>query len=217
MTKKDIAIIGGTFDPIHNGHIEMAKYLSDNFIVDEIWMLPSYNTPHKDIDTKNTYNDRVEMTQIGVSGIKNVKVSTFEKEYCEKYSDDKKTYTIDVLDALSKKYLNLYIHFVVGFDSIKQISTWHNYKDLLKKYFVYVFDRKDDEFKTIEQKKLYIDNIGTKFSRHRVCELFNYEVQDVSSSEIRDLFKNREINKEKLLTLIPENVYNYIVNHNLYL
>ena len=47
MTNKDIAIIGGTFDPVHIGHVEMARYLIDNSLAHEVWILPSYNSPHK--------------------------------------------------------------------------------------------------------------------------------------------------------------------------
>lgn len=216
MTKKDIAIIGGTFDPIHNGHIAMAKYLSDNYIVDEIWFLPSYNSPHKDIDTKISFEHRVMMTKLATSDIKNVIVSTFEKDYYDSENTDVKTYTIDILDAISAKFLNTHIYFVVGFDSIKQINTWHDYQNLLKKYFFYVFDRKDDEFKDINQKKMYIDNLGKKFSRHRVCELLDETIPDISSTEVRKLLKDAKTNKEKLLTMIPSSVYDYIVKEGLY-
>lgn len=216
MTKKDIAIIGGTFDPIHNGHIEMAKYLSDNYIVDEIWILPSYNSPHKDIDTKSSFEHRVNMAKLAIKDIKNTIVSTFEKDYYENAKTDVKTYTKDILDAINNKFLNIYIHFVVGFDSIKQISTWHDYQNLLKKYFFYVFDRKDDEFKTIEQKRLYIDNIGKKFSNHRVSELLDAHISDISSTEIRDLLKDKVKNESKILSMIPPCVYEYIINNNLY-
>lgn len=215
MTKKDIAIIGGTFDPVHNGHIDMAKYLSDNYLADEIWMLPSYNSPHKNSDTKNSFIDRVNMLKIAFPDDKNIKISTFEKEYYEN-SGDVKTYTLDILDAISKKYLNIHIYFIVGFDSIKDISKWHNYQELLRKYFFYVFDRKDNEFTTIEQKKIYIDNLGNKFCHHRVAELLNHTVPDISSTHIRKLLKDKINNKEKLLKMIPEKVYNYIVEHNLY-
>lgn len=215
MTKKDIAIIGGTFDPVHNGHIDMAKYLSDNYLADEIWMLPSYNSPHKNSDTKNSFIDRVNMLKIAFPDDKNIKISTFEKEYYEN-SGDVKTYTLDILDAISKKYLNIHIYFIVGFDSIKDISKWHNYQELLRKYFFYIFDRKDNEFTTIEQKKIYIDNLGNKFCHHRVAELLNHTVPDISSTHIRELLKDNINNKEKLLKMIPEKVYNYIVEHNLY-
>lgn len=217
MTKRDVAIIGGTFDPVHIGHIEMAKYLSGNYLVDEIWMLPSYNSPHKDVDTKKTFEHRINMLKLATCDIKNVLVSNFEKEYYEAEKTDVKTYTIDILDALSAKFLNIYFHFVVGFDSIKQIPTWHNWQDLLKKYFIYVFDRKDNEFITKESKKMYIDNLGQKFSRHRVCELLDANITDISSTQLKLLLKNRSQNKDEILKYIPLNVYNYIDDNNLYM
>lgn len=216
MTKKDIAIIGGTFDPVHNGHIAMAKYLADNYIVDEVWMLPSYNSPHKDIDTKKSFENRVNMLNLSFQNDNNVKISLFEREYYESKDKEIKTYTIDILDAIKNKYLNLRIHFIVGFDSIKQISTWHNYKKLLNDFWFYIFDREDNEFTTKEQKEIYLKNLRVKNNINFYYEFMNIDIPNISSTEIRLLLKDRLKNKGKLLTLIPEKVYNYICENNLY-
>ena len=100
MTRKDVAIIGGSFDPVHNGHIEMIKYFIDNYIVDEVWVLPSYNSPHKINDSISSFNDRVNMLNIAISNIKNTYINTFEEEYYKKYNQ--KTYTYEVLSMLRK-------------------------------------------------------------------------------------------------------------------
>ena len=160
MTRKDIAIIGGTFDPVHNGHVEMVKYLSYNYIVDEVWLLPSYNSPHKNVLNITPFNHRVNMLNIAIKNIKKVIVNTFEAEYYHQNPDEEKTYTYEVLNALKKKYLNGRFHFVVGFDSIKHISEWHRYKELIRDYWFYIFDRCDDDFEMREQKIYYLDNLG---------------------------------------------------------
>lgn len=214
MTKKDIAIFGGTFNPVHIGHYEIVKYFIDNYIVDEVWVLPSYESPHKDIDTKKSFNDRVNMLKLAFSNLKNVTINTFEEEYYNKVND--KTYSYEVLNALKKKYLNCRFHFVVGFDSIKNIHTWHNYVDLIRDYWFYIFDREDNEFKTIEQKKNYLDNLGKNFGFKFIYEMFDIKITNISSSEIRNAFKNYDNNVELLNKYLNKNVIKYIIDNNLY-
>lgn len=216
MTKKDIAIIGGTFNPVHNGHVDMIKYLSDNYIVDEVWVLPSYNSPHKDVTAIVSFEDRVNMLNIAISNIKNTYINTFEKEFALLNNSSIKTYTYEVLEAMKKKYLNCRFHFVVGFDSIKHINEWHRYKELLKDYWFYIFDRIDTEFVTTSQKKYYLDNLGKKFGINFVYELFDVKITDVSSTYIRDLLKNINKNRDLLLKYINKDVLNYIEEKRLY-
>lgn len=214
MTKKDIAIFGGTFNPVHIGHYEIVKYFIDNYIVDEVWVLPSYESPHKDFDTKKSFDDRVNMLKLAFSDLKNVAINTFEEEYYNKVND--KTYSYEVLNALKKKYLNCRFHFVVGFDSIKNIHTWHNYVDLIRDYWFYIFDREDNEFKTIEQKKNYLDNLGRNFGFKFIYEMFDIKITNISSSEIRNAFKNYDNNVEFLNKYLNKNVIKYIIDNNLY-
>lgn len=214
MTRKDIAIIGGSFDPVHNGHIEMIKYFIDNYIVDEVWVLPSYNSPHKINDSISSFNDRVNMLNIAISNIKNTYINTFEEEYYKKYNQ--KTYTYEVLSMLKKKYLNMRFHFVLGFDSIKNIKTWHRYKDLLAEYWFYIFDREDNEFTTIEQKKYYLDNLGRNLKIKFIYEMFDIKVSNISSTKIREMIKDININREELIKVINCDVLKYIEDNKLY-
>ena len=214
MTKKDVAIIGGSFDPVHNGHIEMIKYLVDNYIVDEVLVLPSYYSPHKDNESISSFNDRINMLNLAIKDIKNTYINTFEEEYYK--INNSKTYTYEVLNALKKKYLNMRFHFVVGFDSIKNINTWHRYKELLKDYWFYIFDREDDEFKTIAQKKYYLDNLGKNLGIKFIYELLDTKISNISSTEIREMLKDIDQNRNNILKLIDIDVLKYIEENKLY-
>ena len=214
MTKKDVAIIGGCFDPVHNGHIEMIKYLVDNYIVDEVFVLPSYYSPHKDNESISSFNDRVNMLNLAIKDIKNTYINTFEEEYYK--INNSKTYTYEVLNALKKKYLNMRFHFVVGFDSIKNINTWHRYKELLNDYWFYIFDREDDEFKTIAQKKYYLDNLGKNLGIKFIYELLDTKISNISSTEIREMLKDIDQNRNNILKLIDIDVLKYIEEKKLY-
>lgn len=214
MTRKDIAIFGGTFDPVHIGHYEIVKYFVDNYIVDEMWILPSYESPHKDIDTKKSFDDRVNMLKLEFNDLKSVVINTFEEDY---YNTTKeKTYSYEVLNALKKKYLNCRFHFVVGFDSIKNIHTWHNYVDLIRDYLFYIFDREDNEFKTIEQKKNYLDNLGKNYGFKFIYEMFDIKITDISSTHIRELLLDYKNNDEELEKYLNNNVLKYILENKLY-
>lgn len=214
MTKKDIAIFGGTFDPVHIGHYEIVKYFIDNYIVDEVWVLPSYCSPHKDVDTIKSYRDRVNMLKLEFADLNNVTISTFEEEYFK--SINEKTYSYEVLNAMKKKYLNFRFHFVVGFDSIKNIHTWHNYKDLIRDYWFYIFDRADDEFTTKEQKLNYLNNLGKNFNTKFVYEMFDIKITDISSSDIREMFSKDNKNDDYFNKYLNKNVLQYIVDNKLY-
>ena len=215
MNKKEIAIIGGTFDPVHIGHIEMAKYLINNSEIHEVWILPSYNSPHKNIDYITSYNHRVNMLKIAFKSIDNVLISKFEEKYFNSH-DGAKTYTYEVLEEIKKEYKDLNINFVVGFDSIKEISTWHRYLELINNYKFLIFDRNDTEFQTTKQKKFYLDNL----EKHKgICfkyKLFDYKVTNISSTSIRKMIKKRDEYQNVLKLFLDENVLKYINDNELY-
>lgn len=217
MTKRDVAIFGGTFNPVHNGHIDMINYLVDNYIVDEVWVLPSYVSPHKSITDIISYEDRVNMLELSTKNISNTIVNQFEKEFYGKNNDlVDKTYTYEILEALKKKYLNCRFHFIVGFDSIKYIHTWHRYKELIRDYWFYIFDREDDEFKNIDQKRKYLSNLGKNYGINFIYELFETKITNISSTEIRNLLKDIDKNHDELLKYLNPDVLNYIIDHRLY-
>lgn len=216
MTKRNIAIFGGTFDPVHIAHFEIVKYFVDNNIADEVWILPSYESPHKNIDTKKSFDDRVNMLKLAFKDMKNVIISTFEEEYYKTIND--KTYTYEVLNAIKSKYPDYKLNFVVGFDSIKNIHTWHNYKDLLRDYKFYIFDREDEELKTKEDKINYLNNLGKNFGVNFIFiyEMFDIPITDISSTQIRDYFKNYNDNKDIINKYLEKSVIEYIFDKKLY-
>ena len=212
---KEIAIIGGTFNPVHIGHVDIVKYLVNNTDIDEVWVMPSYNSPHKDINTIDTYNQRIEMLKLAFSDVDKVRISRFEEEYATIYPNSK-TYTYEILNELKKKYNTNIFKFVVGFDSIKEISTWHRYLELIRDYEFYIFDRNDSEFKTQEQKKFYLDNLGKHQGINFKYKFFDYKVTNISSTSIRAMLQNIDEYKNVLNLFLDSKVLHYIEDNNLY-
>ena len=213
---KDIAIIGGTFNPVHVGHIEMVKYLLDNTDINEVWIMPSYNSPHKDIDTIYSFETRIEMLKLSFSDFDKVIISRYEEEYAKKHPNTK-SYTYEILEDLKKMFDTYKFNFVVGFDSIKEINTWHRYLELIRDYEFYIFDRNDSEFKTLEQKKFYLDNLGKHQCVDFKYKFFDYKVPNISSTSIRKMLQNKNEYINILNIFLNKKVLQYIINNNLYI
>ena len=214
MIKKKIAVFGGTFDPVHIGHYEIVKYLVDNCFVDEVWVLPSYLSPHKDINYISSFKDRVNMLNLMFGSLNNVKINYFEEEYYKLKND--KTYTYEVLDAIKKKYLKFNFSFVIGFDSIKYIRTWHNYKDLLRDNFFYIFDRNDKNINDPNYKQNYIKKLIYDLKIDFDYCIPDYQPTDISSTRIRELFKNYNHNIDVINKYLNKSVIKYILDNKLY-
>ena len=206
----NIAIFGGTFNPVHNGHIAISKLLISKQLVDEVWIMPSYVSPHKKKDIMGTYDARIEMLKIAFSDEKAISISMFEKEYCIQNKIEK-SYTSIILKGFKEQNKNFNFKFVLGFDSAKCIKKWYDSEYLIKNYEFIVFDRNDEFLKTILEKKEYLNNeIGFKYT------YIEEKIPDISSTELKVLLNDVNKNKDKILEYIPKKVYDYILNNNLY-
>ena len=122
---KRIAFYGGTFDPVHCGHITVARRLVDLFSLDEFLFLPAFQAPHK-TDTKPTpaYH-RFAMLTIATLNEPRLKVSTLELVHGEK------RYTVETLPEIIEKFVDSEIFFVMGADSWADIRTWKDWERVL--------------------------------------------------------------------------------------
>lgn len=200
---KKIGILGGTFDPIHNGHIKMAEYSLTDFELNEIWIMPSYNPPHKNINEYTPYCDRLEMIKLLINNKQNITISEIEKELYDNHKLEI-TSTNEVLNLIKNKYKDIIFYFIMGNDSIINIKTWINYKDLLKNNNIIVYKRnKEVDYNYIEHlNKMYNNNIIVS---DRI-------ITNISSTELRDSIKNNiDVSKYMNLDLIK-----YINDKKLY-
>ena len=124
-------IFGGAFNPIHNEHVGMMKYLLTLDGVDGVVVLPSANPPHKRCDT--SFAQRVDMIELALDGVDGIEICDLESK------DDGKHYTCEVLPRLKNIYKD--IAFVIGGDSLEAFSTWKNPHDIIKICRLYVFTR----------------------------------------------------------------------------
>jgi nicotinate-nucleotide adenylyltransferase len=191
-----IALYGGTFDPIHIGHLIVMENSINQMNLDRLIVLPSSNPPHKKHLKKTATNTRVEMVSQAIKDNDKIILSTFES------TDLTVRYTHDTIKYFKDAFPNDEIFYILGEDSFLTIETWKNYQDILNEKLI-VFARTSTDqnsflAKSVEKQKKLNPNIF----------LINNMSLDISSSLIRQLKKeNKSIKylvKDEVLDIIEE-------------
>ncbi|MBQ4284747.1 MAG: nicotinate (nicotinamide) nucleotide adenylyltransferase [Lachnospira sp.] len=197
---KTITIMGGSFNPIHNGHIELAKTAYEQFELDRILVMPSYNpSSYKDTSELVSANDRCNMVSLAIEDYPYMELSTLEIER------GGKTYTADTLAQLLPDYN--YIYFIIGADSLFALDHWYKPEYVMKNCHFLVANRNEYPISELSHKANELrSHYGAKIS------FINMSDVPISSSDIRQKIKlGRDISH-----MLPNTVYDYIKRHNLY-
>lgn len=197
MGKKRIGLFGGTFNPIHCGHVKAAESVQNIFSFDRILFIPSYLPPHKESGDVASAAHRLKMVELALA--------SFDRFFPSSVEIDARgtSYSILTLNKIKEMFPQTEAFFLLGIDAFLEIETWKDYKDVLEQCSFVVMSRPGfrlSEAKDIltEKYKIYLLSINTL---------------DISSSEVRErIRKNQSIEG-----LVPENVENYIKEKRLYL
>lgn len=138
---KRVALLGGSFDPIHEGHLEMARQARRQLQVDEVWFVVSRDTPLKD-RTLTTYENRLHMVKLALTPYRRFKTCTIEREV------EGKNYTIDTVHLLKKRYPKHMFYFLIGGDQVKQLDQWKDIDALLAEVKFCCFKRDEEVMQT---------------------------------------------------------------------
>ncbi|MDX1358978.1 MAG: nicotinate (nicotinamide) nucleotide adenylyltransferase, partial [Clostridia bacterium] len=123
-----IGILGGTFNPIHNGHLEMAEIAVDVYSLDDVILIPTGNPPHKADEEIISKYDRYELCLLSAAAYDNIFVSSVEIDR------EGITYTIDTLKELEKLYgIRDELYFIIGGDTVFQLEKWKDFKEVFKR------------------------------------------------------------------------------------
>jgi len=202
MTKK-IGILGGTFNPVHNGHIEIAKAAQKLFKLNKVVFVPSGIPPHKTEEKILDGEKRYKMLLTAIKGMKKFSASRIELDR-KGYS-----YAVDTFIELKKKYgKKAKLYYIMGLDSINDILSWRKPLDLFRLCQFIVATRPGTKIRTFKRLIKFPplkDNIDK-------IHLFEIKI-DISSTEIRKKLKNRKSVKG----MLPETVEKYIKDNKLYL
>lgn len=195
-----IGLYGGTFDPIHIGHLIVMENTLNFMDLDKIIVLPSSNPPHKQNKKKTATNIRVEMVNAAIKDNEKLELSTFESH------DDSVVYTHQTLDYFKNKYPDDEFYYIMGEDSFMTIDSWRNYEKILNDNLI-VFARTSIEEDSDLVKK--VDFI--KKDNANIYLIDNLNI-NISSTLIRELVKNNK----SIKYLVPDSVRELIKEYGLY-
>src|SRR5262245_18923420 len=130
-----IAILGGTFDPIHNGHLAAAQSVADVFQVDEVQFVHAFSPPHKQSRSITSPFHRFAMVALATVSFDRFRTSTIEVDALER------RYTVETLDAMKQAYPGSELLFIIGTDMYQEIETWKNFRRLFELAHLVIVNR----------------------------------------------------------------------------
>lgn len=198
--KIKIGIMGGTFDPIHYAHLATAEFIRDKYKIDKILFIPSGNPPHKKLDITNKY-DRYNMVLLATNNNDNFIVSDIE------IKREERTYTVDTLREIKKKYSNIDIYFITGADAICDIESW---KEVDENFRLATFIAATRPGISVLRSQEKIEYLEKKYNAN-IISVYVPSL-DISSTYIRDQLKENK----SIRYLVPEYVEKYIYDRELY-
>lgn len=198
-----IGIMGGTFNPIHNGHLALAAKAKETAGLDEIWFMPSGLPAHKSNSELLSTIDRFSMVKQAIEGQNGLVASSFEIDR------PGFTYTADTVSALKEEFPEHNFFFIIGGDSLMKFHRWVKPEVISAHVTLLAAGRNGftNEDLLAQQSKLF-QLFGTKVQFVDLPEI------NISSSRIRELIKAGKGSEVK--TMVPEAVYQYIVSNGLY-
>ncbi|MEA1974428.1 MAG: nicotinate-nucleotide adenylyltransferase [Bacillota bacterium] len=198
----NVGILGGSFNPIHIGHIVMCQYVYEELNLNKIYLMPNENPPHKKNKKMLDGFSRLKMCEIVAS--KNDFLDIIDYEI----GNQKTNFTIDTINYLTEnKFNNKNIFFIVGSDSLMQINTWKNYEKLLKSINIVCIMRSETNNLDVIKK---IDEINNKFQKKII--IVKMPLIQISSTDIR----NRIDMGKSIKDMVDRDVLKYIDKMNLY-
>lgn len=220
---KRIAFYGGSFDPLHNGHLTIARKLIRLFKLDEVVFVPAFHAPHKKDKTPTSAFHRYAMLCLATNDLKSIKVSKIELDA------PTKPYTVETLLRLKDELPEAQIFFVMGADSWAEITTWRDWEKVLTLVNVIVVTRpaypigfthvtREVRERIVDlrtkverpQPKTWNLKLGTKKEQIYITDIVNL---DVSATEIRRKIRDKE---PDWLKLVPNEVAKYIEKYDIY-
>ena len=196
-----VGIYGGTFAPVHNGHVEAAKAFMEQMKLDYLFIIPSYMPPHKRIDEADDPLLRLKMCELAFEGIDGIVISDVE------IKRGGKSYTYDTVKELMRPDTRLFL--LLGTDMVLTFDKWYRFEDIFKMcYPVYIRREKDPLITNRIVSKIteYYEKYGVMIRR------IVTEPTVISSTEVREAVKNGK----DISGIVPERVAEFISERGLY-
>ena len=197
-----IGIMGGTFDPVHIGHLLLGEFAYEEFGLDEIWFVPNGNPPHKKTEyTEEALHHRIEMVKLAVSDVPYFKVILCEAKTGEH------SYTYSTMQEFNRRYPENHFYFILGADSLFAIEEWRNFQEIFPTCTILAAMRDDKDVQSMHDQIDYLSDLY----RARI-ELLRAPLVEISSTVIR----RRASRGLSVRYMVPDQVDRYIEEHKLY-
>jgi len=196
-----IGIMGGTFNPIHFGHLFLAENAYEQVGLDKVLFMPSKNPPHKEVMCKVTEKQRVDMIEIAIHDNPHFELSTLE------LNREGMTYTADTLQVLKEQNPDTEYYFIVGTDSLFMMHSWKDPQVVFDLCTVLVAARDNANADEIHKHMDYL-----KKSFHAKVEHIEMPMLQIASADIRE----RVEKAHTVRYYMPAPVIQYITDHSLY-
>jgi len=212
-----VAVFGGTFDPVHLGHLVPALRAVETFGFERLVFVPTARPPHKTGKPLTPFSHRFAMLALATQGYDRLYVSDME------LAGEGPTYTVDTLRRCRGEFVGKEVYFLMGSDSFSQISTWHRWQELVEEAYLVILHR--DTVWGDELRSRVPENLHPRLRRvetfvpvpdpppgERLIYLLDHDPFPVSSSSLRE----RQGQNMTIGELVPPEVHRYLVKYRLY-
>ena len=190
-----LGIFGGTFNPVHYGHLINAEILRSDYSLDKIIFVPAKFPVHKKLDDRISAKERCNMVELAINDNRSLELSTIEID------KDSPSYTIITINELLREFSPSELFLIIGSDSFNEIDTWKEYRKILQMVSVIVMKRPGD---ASCREDLFVNSKNIIIAENPLI--------DISSTCIRKRIRENKSVKY----LVPHNVLSYINNRGLY-
>lgn len=199
-----VGLFFGSFDPVHIGHVNAVRQVLETEILDEVWIIPSIQNPHK-AHAPVSWEQRYDMCIEAFKPLYRAVVNNIEAWMARRNMSTK---TYDVIAKLKEQWPENEYHFIVEYSELTYLNIWYKGEDIIKENNLIVTFRKA----TVRHPKTESNILKCEEQGHEVEEILDGDILEISSTLIRHMvYENKEI-----YPLVPEGVRDFIKKHNLY-
>ncbi len=191
---RKIGILGGTFNPPHSGHLDIALAVKSEFALDGVVFLPVGNPPHKKTVAVASAEDRIAMLRLLIDGHEGLSVSDMETKRAGY------TYTVDTLSELRSGLTDAELFYIIGSDTLFELRNWKNYLKVFSLVRFICVRRPGDTDEKIAREMRFLKSLGADIL------LSEHTGPDISSTEIRS----------GNYSFVPENIKQYMEQHHVF-